>query len=260
MKKHTCTCPHCLSTQQESASAISTYCRNCNQYYKIEAPRKRRLVRLPRENRVFTCQTCQWSCRAVPSAISTQCENCGIYLDLRSYRIVGTNGDPLFTYGSIEFASTCAYRAMEAVADQIFVAGRVHAGLRAFTSIELQEKGSVRGWQRAPLIRVVEGASVVALHLEADVVEVFGMLQADTVRARHKLKIHAGGVLVAREISCAGLEVARGAALKGQIYTLQPDAEMVPEPQPVTAENIVLKRETNESVSRAAFFFLSESR
>jgi cytoskeletal protein CcmA (bactofilin family) len=226
-------------------------------YYKVAPPRKRRVVRLPKENRVFTCQTCAWPCRVVPSAISTQCENCGIYLDLRSYRIVGTNGDPLFTHGTIEFASTCAYRGMEVVADQIFVAGRVHARLRAFTSIELQEKGSVRGWQHAPLIRVADGASVVALNLEADVVEVFGTLQADTILARQKLKIHAGGAVVAREITCAGLEVARGAALQGQIHTLQPQQGEVA-PQPVDGASVVLKRETaNKTVSTSASFFFS---
>ncbi|PTX97613.1 hypothetical protein DB346_21735 [Verrucomicrobia bacterium LW23] len=185
----------------------------------------RRVVRLPKENRVLKCPACEWSCRVVSSAMSSQCENCGTYLDLRNYRIVGANGDPIFTFGSVEFASTAQYRSWEVVADQIFVAGRVHSGLRAFTSIELQERGSVRGCQRAPLIRVAERADVVAVRIEADTLDVQGVLRADTIVLTGTLKVHPGAAVVAREIICGGLDVARGAALQGKLTTQLPARE-----------------------------------
>ncbi len=88
-------CPHCHATQSESVAAISTNCRSCGQYFKLDTNREGRAARAPKATREVFCIKCDAPILVASAALSTQCNRGGHYLELGDKVIRGVHAGKL---------------------------------------------------------------------------------------------------------------------------------------------------------------------
>ena len=82
-------CPRCGHEQSEPRAAISTACKQCGQYIRVQGvlkPAARSAVR-PKELRKLVCFECGTQLEVAVSAQSTMCKRCSSHIDLRDYHI-----------------------------------------------------------------------------------------------------------------------------------------------------------------------------
>ena len=221
-------CPHCHARQTESISAISTNCRSCGQYFKLNVPEKVevRAPRAPKDMREVVCITCG-SMNLVPAAaISTQCTRCSHYLELGNKVIKGVHTERIHAYDDLVFAEGCSFKGMEAIGRNIEVRGRTFSKLRAATEIVAVAGSRIFGELYAPTVRIEHGAEVKVQALECDhllvsgAVEISGRLAAGEIVLndgasfsgrlnipRTKLRISHGASVQFDSIRCEGLVV-----------------------------------------------------
>jgi cytoskeletal protein CcmA (bactofilin family)/DNA-directed RNA polymerase subunit RPC12/RpoP len=226
---HEVECPHCHSRQTESIAAISTNCRACGRYFKLQTKVERaeaRGPRTPKEMREVVCITCG-AMNLVPSAaLSTQCTRCSHYLELGNKVIKGVHTGKIHVYDDVLFAEGCSFKGMEAVARNIEVRGKVFSKLRATAEIVAMAGASISGELHAPVVRIEHGADARVQVLECDrllvsgAVEISGRLAAGEIVLNDgatfsgrlnvpqtKLRISHGATVRFDSIHCAGLVV-----------------------------------------------------
>jgi cytoskeletal protein CcmA (bactofilin family)/DNA-directed RNA polymerase subunit RPC12/RpoP len=83
------TCPRCGHQQAEPRAAISTACKECGQYIRVQEILKpaARSHERPKEVRKLTCFECGTELEVAISAQSTMCKRCSSHIDLRDYHI-----------------------------------------------------------------------------------------------------------------------------------------------------------------------------
>jgi cytoskeletal protein CcmA (bactofilin family)/DNA-directed RNA polymerase subunit RPC12/RpoP len=83
------TCPRCGHQQAEPRAAISTACKECGQYIRVQEILKpaARSPERPKEVRKLTCFECGTELEVAISAQSTMCKRCSSHIDLRDYHI-----------------------------------------------------------------------------------------------------------------------------------------------------------------------------
>jgi cytoskeletal protein CcmA (bactofilin family) len=221
-------CPHCHARQTEPISAISTNCRSCGQYFKLNLPAKAeaRAPRAPKDMREVVCITCG-SMNLVPAAaLSTQCTRCSHYLELGDKVIKGVHTERIHAYDGLVFAEGCSFKGMEAIGRNIEVRGKVFSKLRAVTEIVALPGSRIFGELHAPSVRIEHGAEVKVQELECDhllvsgAVEISGRLDAGEIVLndgasfsgrlnipRSKLRISQGASVQFDSIRCEGLVV-----------------------------------------------------
>jgi cytoskeletal protein CcmA (bactofilin family) len=222
-------CPHCHARQTEPVSAISTNCRSCGQYFKLNAAVAKADVRAPRapkDMREVVCITCG-SMNLVPAAaLSTQCTRCSHYLELGNKVIKGVQTGKIHAYDDLVFAEGCSFKGMEAIGRNIEVRGKTFSNLQAMTEIVALAGCKISGELHAPSVRIEHGAEVKVQVLECDrllvsgAVEISGRLAAGEIVLndgasfsgrlnipRSKLRISAGASVQFDSIRCEGLVV-----------------------------------------------------
>jgi cytoskeletal protein CcmA (bactofilin family)/DNA-directed RNA polymerase subunit RPC12/RpoP len=226
---HEVECPHCHARQTESIAAISTNCRSCGKYFKLQtkaAAPENRVARAPKDMREVVCVTCG-SMNLVPSAaLSTQCTRCSHYLELGNKVVKGVQTGKIHAYDDVLFAEGCSFKGMEAIGRNLEVRGKVFSKLRATVEIVAMAGSTISGELHAPVVRIEHGSDVKVQVLECDkllvsgAVEISGRLAAGEIVLndgatfsgrltipRTKLRISQGASVQFDSIRCEGLVV-----------------------------------------------------
>src|SRR5216683_7550174 len=97
------TCPRCGHQQSEPRAAISTACKQCGQYIRVQEVLKpsARAQERPREMRKITCFECGTELDVAVSAQSTMCKRCSSHVDLRDYVNTQMVSKNFRTYGRL---------------------------------------------------------------------------------------------------------------------------------------------------------------
>ena len=230
-------CPHCQATQNEPAGAISTNCRACSRYFKVDNVRSQRVARAPKANREVICIKCGAPNLVASAALSTQCIRCQHYLELGDKIVRGVQTGKLFAYDDVLFAEGCSFKGMEATGRRIEVRGKVFSKLRAAAEIVAMDGSQLSGELYAPLVRIENGAKVKVQTIEcgrlqvSGEVEISGILEATEVILSDgasftgrlqlpdgKLKIEAGMRTQFDSITCSELIVEGSVTLTGTLF------------------------------------------
>lgn len=237
---HEVECPHCHAHQTESIAAISTVCRSCGQYFKLQAKTAdSRGPRAPKDMREVVCVKCG-AMNLVPSAaLSTQCTRCSHYLELGNKVVKGVQTGKIHAYDDVLFAEGCSFKGMEATGRHLEVRGKVFSKLRATVEIAAMPGSSISGELHAPVVRIEHGADVKVQALECErllvsgAVEISGRLAAGEIVLndgasfsgrlnipKTKLRISHGATVQFDSIRCEGLvvegKVTLGSALEAE--------------------------------------------
>jgi cytoskeletal protein CcmA (bactofilin family)/predicted nucleic-acid-binding Zn-ribbon protein len=144
-------CPKCGHTQHEPASAYSSVCKKCRQYFRVEevlkaAAQAGKTANTPsREFRHVTCFQCGTELEVSPSAQSTMCKRCSSHLDLRDYIITNAVSKNFRTRGRfVVEEGGYVFNTETFVADAI-IKGRFHGKLIADYSLEIHRTAEIKG-------------------------------------------------------------------------------------------------------------------
>jgi cytoskeletal protein CcmA (bactofilin family) len=216
-------CPHCHATQSEPAGAISTNCRACGRYFKLDENREARVNRAPKATREVYCVKCGAPNLVATAALSTQCIRCLHYLELGDKVIRGVQTGKLYAYDDVVFAEGCSFKGMEATGRRIEVRGKVFSKVRATAEIVAMTGAQLSGELYAPVVRVERGAKVKVQTIECARLMVSG-------------EVEVSGVLAANEIIFSD-----GATFTGQLH--MPEATLSIEPGVTTQMESITCRE-----------------
>ena len=237
-QQHEVTCPHCQASQSEPVGGISTNCKSCGRYFKVDDdPREKRVNRVVRETREVFCVKCGAPNLVATAAISTQCIRCLHYLELGDKIVRGTQTGKLYAYDNVLFAEGCSFKGMEATGRRIEVRGKVFSKLRATAEIVAFAGSQVSGELYAPVVRVERGAKVKVQTVECarlevgGEVEVSGKLEASEIIFKDganftgelnmpdgKLKIESGVTTKMESITCRELIVEGRVTLGSSLF------------------------------------------
>jgi len=214
---HQVECPHCHAQQSESIAAISTNCRACGRYFKLQArvdKAETRAPRAPKDMREVVCITCG-AMNLVPSAaLSTQCTRCSHYLELGNKVVRGVQTGKIHVYDDVLFAEGCSFKGMEAIARNIEVRGRVFSKLRATVEIVAIAGCSIAGELHAPVVRIEHGSDVKVQVLECDRLIVSGAVEISGRLAAGEIVLNDGATFSGRlNIPRTKLRISHGAAV-----------------------------------------------
>ena len=140
-------CPHCHGRQTESIAAISTNCRSCGQYFKVQTKTasEARGPRAPKDMREVVCVKCG-SMNLVPSAaVSTQCTRCSSYIELGNKIVKGVQTAKIHAHDDVVFAEGSTFKGMEATGRRMEVRGKVFSKLRATEEIIATAGSNISG-------------------------------------------------------------------------------------------------------------------
>ena len=144
-------CPKCGHTQHEPASAYSSVCKKCRQYFRVEevlkaaAPAGKAASTPSREFRHVTCFQCGTNLEVSPSAQSTMCKRCSSHLDLRDYVITNAVSKNFRTRGRfVVEEGGYVFNTETFVADAV-IKGRFHGKLIADYSLEIHRTAEIKG-------------------------------------------------------------------------------------------------------------------
>ena len=144
-------CPKCGHTQHEPASAYSSVCKKCRQYFRVEevlkaAAQAVKTASAPsREFRHVTCFQCGTELEVSPSAQSTMCKRCSSHLDLRDYIITNAVSKNFRTRGRfVVEEGGYVFNTESFVADAV-IKGRFHGKLVADYSLEVHRTAEIKG-------------------------------------------------------------------------------------------------------------------
>jgi cytoskeletal protein CcmA (bactofilin family)/ribosomal protein S27E len=175
-------CPHCGHQQMEPRAAISTNCRQCGQYLRVQEllkPARKTEVKAPKQYSVacFDCGTEQ----EVPlAAQSAMCKRCSSYIDLQDYTINSAVSKNFKTKGRFVVEGKGYVFNTEITAREIVVRGRIIGKLKAEQSLTICSTADINGSFRSPLLIIPEETTFrwkEPLHLTS--VEVLGEFVGD---------------------------------------------------------------------------------
>lgn len=166
-KAKTISCPYCHSLQEVLATAMSSYCKNCNQRITIKEDAKSDFnepILTSREKEII-CPHCG-SHQTVPSAaLSSFCPDCGNRINLQNYQISGRFRGDLDTKGTIYIADDGNVEG-NINTGSLIVAGRFKGDVIAEEKVQIQSTAKLYGKIRAPALETSSGAVLVGhLHI-----------------------------------------------------------------------------------------------
>lgn len=166
-KTTTISCPYCHSIQEVLASAISSYCKNCNQRITIKEEAKTDLTGpIPiNQQREIKCPHCG-SSQSVPStALSSFCPDCGNRINLQNYQISGRFRGDLETKGLIYITDDGVVEG-NINTNSLIVAGKFKGEIIAEEKVQIQPTAKIYGKIQAPSLSASSGAIVIGhLHI-----------------------------------------------------------------------------------------------
>lgn len=249
------TCPHCHVTQSEPASAISTNCRACGRYFKLNPVKDERGARtaIPKASREVFCIKCGAPNLVAEAAISTQCIRCSHYLELGDKIVRGVQTGKLYAYDDVVFAEGCSFKGMEATGRRIEVRGKVFSKLRATAEIVAFAGSHLSGELHAPVVRIEPGAKVKVQTIECARLRVAGELEISGVLEATEILLAGGSTFSGRlNNPDAKLQIEAGARINAESATC---AEMIVEgelnlPGSLLAERVLVMAQGRMTVGR----------
>lgn len=155
-------CPHCHSLQEVLSSAISAYCKNCNQRIPVKEDSKTDLnitsVNFS-ELREIICPNCGSNEKVPPTALSSFCRECGKRINLQNYEIRGKFNGDLDTKGTI-FISNNGLVEGNINTGSLVIAGTFKGEIIAEDKIELKPSANLHGKIRASALVSTGGATL----------------------------------------------------------------------------------------------------
>jgi cytoskeletal protein CcmA (bactofilin family) len=230
-------CPHCHSSQSEPVGAISTNCRKCGRYFKLNQVRVERTAAVPKASREVFCIKCGAPNLVATAALSTQCIRCLHYLELGDKVVKGVQTGKLYAYDDVVFAEGCSFKGMEATGRRIEVRGKVFSKLRATAEIVAFNGSQLSGELHAPVVAIESGAKVKVQTIEcarlrlAGDLEISGNLEATEIilasgssftgrlhNPEAKLHLEAGARIQAESASFAEMIVEGDINVAGPVF------------------------------------------
>lgn len=166
-KTKTITCPLCHSLQEVLASALSAYCKNCNQRVTIKEDtqadfNKNVNIGVQRD---ITCPHCGMAQKVPSTALSSFCPDCGNRINLQNYEIKGRYRGNLETKGVI-FISNDGFVEGNINTGSLVVAGKFKGEVIAEEKVSMKTTARLYGKVRAPSLSADPGAVFVGhLHI-----------------------------------------------------------------------------------------------
>src|SRR5436190_13802020 len=144
-------CPKCGHTQHEPATAYSSVCKHCRQYFRLEEVLRHSAKDAApppeptREVRRVTCFQCGTELEVSPSAQSTMCKRCSSHLDLRDYHISSAVSKNFRTRGRFVVEEGGYVFNTESVVAEAVIKGRFLGKLVAERSLEIHRSAEIKG-------------------------------------------------------------------------------------------------------------------
>lgn len=209
-------CPHCGHQQREPRAAISSNCRHCGQYLRIQEllnPAPKAQPKAPDQKRV-TCFDCGTEVEVAAAAKSAMCKRCSSYIDLQDYTITNAVSKNFRTKGRFVVEGKGFLFNTDVVAREIVVKGQVIGKLAAEQSLTVYSTAEIKGTFRTPLL-VVPAQNVFHWKepLRAGSVEIKGELVAD-IETDANVIVRSTGRLFGN-VQARNLIVEEGAVLVG---------------------------------------------
>jgi len=158
-KKISVSCPHCGHTQTEPASAFSTTCKSCRQYYRVQDvlnPKQKRAAP-PKETKRVACFECGTALEAPAAAQSTLCKKCGRHVDLKDYEIDKAVSKNFRTAGRFVVEEDGFVFNTDSVVGEAVIKGKFHGRLVTERAMEIYSSAVIQGSFEAGRLVVPEG-------------------------------------------------------------------------------------------------------
>jgi len=211
-------CPQCGHQQSEPRSAISSKCRKCGQYLRIQEllnpVAKAAAPKL--DSRRVTCFECSAENEVPAAGQSAMCKRCSSYIDLQDYTINQAVSKNFRTKGSFTIESKGYVFNTQVVARDVVIKGRLIGKVIAERSLTIYSTAEIKGGFQTALLVIPENNCFHCkepLHVGAGDVhgELVGDIQADaTVFVRTKGKLFGN-------VQAQNLVVEAGAIVVGQM-------------------------------------------
>ncbi len=140
-------CPHCGQQQPEPRTAISTNCKACGQYFRVQEalhPVPKAAERPPEQKRI-TCFDCGAELDVAVTAESTMCKRCSSYVDLHDYRIANAVSKNFKTKGNFVVELKGYVFNTEATVRDAVIKGRFLGKLIAEHSLTVYSTAEIKG-------------------------------------------------------------------------------------------------------------------
>jgi cytoskeletal protein CcmA (bactofilin family) len=213
-------CPNCGHAQPEPATAYSSVCRQCRQYFRLEdvlragAKASKRPPEPLREVKRVTCFQCGTVLEVAPSAQSTMCKRCSSHLDLRDYHIASAVSKNFRTRGRLIIEESGFVFNTECVVAEAVIKGRFLGKLAADNSLEIHRTAEIKGsFQTGKLIVPVGSLFRWPEPVTAGAADISGELIAN-LKAPGKVVLRSTARLFGN-IEAGQLEIENGAVVVG---------------------------------------------
>jgi len=211
------TCPRCGHQQPEPRAAISTACRKCGQYIRVQEvlqPAARPAER-PKELRKLTCFECGTELEVALSAQSTMCKRCSSHIDLRDYHITNAVSRNFKTKGQFVIELKGYVFNTEAIVGDAVIRGKFLGKLVAEHSLTLYSTADIKGsFKTGRLIIPAENHFRWKDQIEVGTAEIAGELAAN-LRVDGSVLLRATGRLFG-DVEAKDLVVEEGAVMVGK--------------------------------------------
>lgn len=166
-KTKTITCPYCHSLQAVLATAISSYCKSCNQRISIKEDAQAEFgetISIGSQKEI-NCPHCGTSQKVPSTALSSFCPDCGNRINLQNYEIKGRFRGDLDTKGLI-YISNDGIVEGNINTGSLIVAGKFKGEIVAEEKVQIKPTAKLYGKIRAPVLEADTGAIFVGhLHI-----------------------------------------------------------------------------------------------
>jgi cytoskeletal protein CcmA (bactofilin family)/DNA-directed RNA polymerase subunit RPC12/RpoP len=225
-------CPRCGHEQLEPRQAISSNCRQCGEYLKVQElfnPTRKAEVKAVEQRRV-TCFDCGTELDVPAAAQSAMCKRCSSYLDLKDYTIANAVSKNFKTKGRFVVERKGYVFNTDVVAREIIVKGQVIGKLTAEDTLTIYSTAEIKGKCRAHVLVIpADNAFHCNTPIDADSVEILGewvgnMKVTGTVRLRSSGRLFG-------DVEAPAMVIEEGAVMVGRA-TIKPSLK-VEAPAPV---------------------------
>lgn len=166
-KTKTISCPYCHSLQDVLATALSSYCKNCNQRITIkeDAQTEQSIQTTIAQKKEITCPHCGTKQEVPSTALSSFCPDCGNRINLQNYEIKGRFRGDLDTKGLVYISDDGVVEG-NINTGSLIVAGKFKGEVIAEEKVEIKSTAKLYGMIRSPSLSASSGAVFVGhLHI-----------------------------------------------------------------------------------------------
>lgn len=216
--KHTVTCPACKREMQEYVAATTSVCRHCGEYFKLNAPDKKRPRQRTRvERRIMPCYSCQADLHIPVDAISWQCHFCSAHLDVSDRIINRESANRIQTYGKLVITETGHFTGSKAQAGSALISGRASGRIVCHETLTIQGKTLFRSGASGGKLVIEKDSRMEAEQLlEFKSAEIRGEIEARVILVEGELILHESAQVKASRIVFGSLTVEEGARVRAR--------------------------------------------